>query len=459
MALLMDVGFETIGNAIIIGYDPHPVLVTDPWMVGGAYFQSWTFSHEIPEPQLRAIQKAQYVWISHGHPDHLSGPSLQLLKGKKILLAEHVGDRIHQGLAAQGYDVSILKDRTWTQLSNRIRILSIADYNQDAILLIDLNGRLIINTNDASDRGWGHFVRREARRYKTSFLLALSGFNDADMINYFDEDGKIILPQAAQKKPFGGAVARRTERMGARYFIPFSSMHRYQRKDSLWANEYTTSLPDYPRGFESKKCEILPAYIRYDCVNDRFEEIRPVEKKWQIVEPDAIGDSWNDPLESSDLSLIDSYFKSIHHLKNVLGFIRVRIGGKEHTVTLNRQKMDRGITFEAPRHSFMTAVQLEIFDDLLIGNFMKTTLHGSWDSSRLYPDFTPYVAKYADNGRAKTKEELREYFKAYRNRAVMDYVGKQFESKSSALFWSLVPVDSKMYQMGKIIRDRFKRIL
>ena len=41
-------GFETIGNATLIAYDGNPVLVTDPWIRGGAYFGSWTFSHLIP---------------------------------------------------------------------------------------------------------------------------------------------------------------------------------------------------------------------------------------------------------------------------------------------------------------------------------------------------------------------------------------------------------------------------
>ena len=53
------------------------------------------------------------------------------------------------------------------------------------------------------------------------------------------------------------------------------------------------------------------------------------------------------------------------------------------------------------------AVEWEIFDDLLIGNFMTATLHGPWPSSRLYPGFTPWVTKYADNGRARTDAELR----------------------------------------------------
>ena len=57
----------------------------------------------------------------------------------------------------------------------------------------------------------------------------------------------------------------------------------------------------------------------------------------------------------------------------------------------------------------MQAVQFEIFDDLLIGNFMKTRLEGEWSQPGLHPDFTPYVAKYADNGRAKAPEELKAF--------------------------------------------------
>ena len=65
----MDIGFETIGNATVICHDRAPVLITDPWIGGSAYFGSWTFSHDIPEEQMQAIGRAPYVWVSHGHPD------------------------------------------------------------------------------------------------------------------------------------------------------------------------------------------------------------------------------------------------------------------------------------------------------------------------------------------------------------------------------------------------------
>ncbi len=456
----MNIGFDTIGNATILCYDSKPVLVTDPWITGSAYFNSWTFSHVIPEAQRQAIQSAEYIWLSHGHPDHLSSASLKLLRDKKILLPNHVGSRIYDGLKVQGYDVHLLKDRVWTKLSDHIRILTIADYNQDAILLIDINGRLLVNLNDASDRGWGHFVKKTVANYPLSFLLCLSGFNDADMINFFDESGQRVLPPlTAKKTPFGGAIARKAEWFGVNYFIPSSSMHRYQRKDSLWANEYTTALSDYAVGFQSKTCEILPAYTRYDCERDAASQIKPVERTITVIDPEQSGDSWNEPLEAADIPLLEKYFQSIEHLKSVLSFVTIRVSGKDHEIKLGPAHLKKGIVFEVPRNSLMTAVQFEIFDDLLIGNFMKTTLLGKWDRKRLYPDFTPYVAKYADNGQAKTKHDLEAYFVQYRQRALFDHVRHQIQSKSHSMFWSLFPVDTLRYQTAKAAYHRFKTIL
>ena len=106
----MDIGFETIGNATLICHDRVPILVTDPWVTGSAYFGSWTFSHLIPDEQMDAIRKCRYIWVSHGHPDHLSSKSMRMLDAKKVLLPDHVGRRIYNSLREQGYDVQILID-------------------------------------------------------------------------------------------------------------------------------------------------------------------------------------------------------------------------------------------------------------------------------------------------------------------------------------------------------------
>jgi hypothetical protein len=280
------------------------------------------------------------------------------------------------------------------------------------------------------------------------------------MINFFDEDGQRIPPAAATKIPPGLYIALRVERYGARFFIPFSSMHRYQRRDSIWANEYTTALADYPKGFHSKTAEILPAYIRYDCVTGSLTELGPAEVPARVVEPEEFGDNWADPLGHDDMVKISQYFQSIRHLAEIFNHITFRVGGRDHTIGLGGRKQKKSITFEVPRHSLIRAIEWQVFDDLLIGNFMKTTMHGigrDRTDRPLYPDFSPYVAKYADNGGARTSGELKAYFKAYRRRDLLGflhhrlglYVDSSLQNTLGTLFRACVPRGSRIYSVMK----------
>jgi hypothetical protein len=345
--------------------------------------------------------------------------------------------------------VSILKDRQWTPLSPRVRILCIADYNQDAILLVDLGGTLIENLNDAVERGWGSFVKRAIKAFPESFLVKLFGFGDADMINFFDESGSRIEPAAARRYPVGKAVQCYAESAGVKYVIPFSSLHKYQRTDSVWANRYTTPVYAYPVGFSSERCTLLPAFIRYDCVKERVEEINPREHPEVAVDPKTFGDDWGEMLDHDEARRLQRYFKAIVHLEHALDFITFRVGGKETHIEYRPHGFRTGILFEVPRHSLMETVTHECFDDLLIGNFMKTRLIGDWPKSGLYPDFTPYVTKYADNGRVRTMSELRRYFHAYRRRAPLAYLRHCFDLGFITPFRSRVRPESPLYQFVK----------
>jgi hypothetical protein len=354
---------------------------------------------------------------------------------------------IRDGLTERGLKVRVLKDCQWTQLSEHIRVMSIADYIQDAILLVDLGGRLIVNLNDAEDNGWGSFVKRIIRRYDVSFMLHLAGFGNIDMINFYREDGTFIEPRAARKPPVGRSMANWARQWGTRFSAPFSSMHIYQRADSVWADQYKTHLADYRVGWNRAADELLPAFVRYDAIADSFTEINPEPNRQLPLDPTHYGDNWAEPLEPEDRGKIDRYFKSFAHLPTFLDFIRVRIGGIEHLVELSpHQKFNRGLTFEAPRHSFMTSIEYEIFDDVLIGNFMKVTLHGQFPARPLYPDFIPYVTKYGDNGRAKSAQELQAYFSAYRDRYPLGYLRHCFEKRAVEAIRYSIEEDGSVYK-------------
>ncbi len=460
--LPVDLGFETIGNATVVVHDREPVLATDPWVQGSAYFGSWGLSYPVPEAQADAVRAAGAVWFSHGHPDHLNPASLPLFRDTRILLPDHVGGRIASDLTRDGYRVEVLPDSTWVPISERVRILCIADEGQDAVLLIDVGGELVVNLNDAQDRGWGLLVKRAIRAFPRSFLLRLSGYGDADMINFVDDDGTRV-PSLAQLRREGGFevgadVARMTETFGATHFVPFSSFHRYQRTDSAWANEWTTPVADYERGFRSNRVTLLPAFVRYDCTSGSWEAIDPAPAPDVAYTPGEFGDDWVEMLERDDVDALRRYFTAVPRLARNLDRVVFRVGGEEHDIELGGRETGRAVTFAVPRASLMRAVEWEIFDDLLIGNYVQTTLHGPWPSSGLYPGFTPWVTKYADNGRARTDAELRAYFAEYRRRlGLVTWLRASVERRAKDAVRARVSADSPVYQRARRAYARLSR--
>lgn len=409
----MNLGFETCGNATLVVHDRGiPVLVTDPWLQGAQYFGSWTLPYRFTDAQREAFAAATHVWLSHGHPDHLNLESLASFGDRTILIPAHRGGRIVADLKAAGYRAYEIANDRWMQLSPQVRILCCADWNQDAALLIALGEHCaVLNLNDGSALGTRLTLKARIQPFTRRFVLRLISEGFADMANYFTEDGQRIEPKPEEQRPLGFCYSQLLKEWEGTHTAPFSCHHVYSRTDSRWAAAYDTPLEAHGYCFKPSRGTFIPGYFSYDVEADRITEsvMTPAPRKFH--EPREFGDDWSEPLDAQDVRALGEYFLKFEHLRRKFQFVNVRVGGQDHVLDLGGPK-GRGITFEAPRHSLMTAVRYEIFDDLLIGNFMKTVLHGGLRS--LYPDFTPYVAKYGDNGRAFSIGELHDYFRAYR---------------------------------------------
>jgi hypothetical protein len=59
--------FETMGNAtLVLLEDEAPLLATDPWLVGTAYFGSWALDHDLTPEQIGRVAAAPDVWTTSG---------------------------------------------------------------------------------------------------------------------------------------------------------------------------------------------------------------------------------------------------------------------------------------------------------------------------------------------------------------------------------------------------------
>ena len=129
------------------------------------------------------------------------------------------------------------------------------------------------------------------------------------------------------------------------------------------------------------------------------------EKVFNYKNTKEFSDNWNENLEIEEKKIINNYFHKFEELQNNIGFINFVVGKKDFNIKM-KGPINKGITFEVPRNSLVEACRYNIFDDLLIGNFMKTKLY---NLSNLYDpkiNFNAIVCKYGDNGLAYSKEEL-----------------------------------------------------
>jgi hypothetical protein len=285
-----------------------------------------------------------------------------------------------------------------------------------------------------------------AKHYKEVYLLQLHGWGGADMLNLFDPSGRKLTSIADKRRAIAPRSQTSARTMGARKVIPFSSFHRYQREDSAWANELVPNLEDYHSDAMENWPEILPAFVRVNCETDEVTPINPPRVPRIIRKPEEFGDSWSDSLTAEDKSKIHQYFWARQALHKNFGFIEVSAGGSSVTIDLNPAKRDVGIRFECPRTSLMCCIEHELFDDLLIGNYMRTTL---FNVGALYPHFTPYVAKYGDNGGAKTTQELGAYFRHYIMRDPVAHALKHLADGSEMVLRAALPEGSAMFRAAK----------
>jgi len=414
------ISFETLGNATIqLFADGAPLLVTDPWLVGTCYFGSWAMDLPPDDRQIANAVASPFVWISHGHPDHLHPESLKLFRaGTRALVADHYDDEIVQSLTSQGFDVTVMPYREWLPLGHGVEVLSIGNPDQDSILVIRTPDALIINLNDCEFWGEAGFLRRLVRQCPTdkTFLLALCDYV-GDMRNIVDADGlRLGRPLETYKEAIVRRRARSADLLGVRYYCCSSFQHHYARSDSAWANAGKIQYADMAQFWSRPRVRLVEPFVSVDL--DSLEIVRQAPARPpSSVEAvlDTAGDDWSARLDPAEWAAVETFVRQFETLRGVVDFVAFTVGGETREIPVpprwgfRLSGRRRGIRFHVPARSLMAAVRAGYFDDLLLGNFMRTELV----NVGLYPTFTPRISKYGGNAKIRTFAELRRFGRFY----------------------------------------------
>ena len=272
---------QTIGHACMVlrDDDGSPILITDPWLVGSAYWRSWWLQNYPKEAELEELTKTQYVYLTHEHGDHFHPASIRRLgTGPTYVAPALPQEQMAKYLSRVGYKTKVLEPLQWHQLHPKVSVLSIPLPNDDSVLLLDTPTAFIVNLNDSKPM---KYQLRRVRKYIDAHVgskkvILLSSYSPASPVNSFRKDSKVVSMK--DKRDYVARCCELSEVLRADFFMPFASQIILYRQDSKWANPYRVSTDDLRENWTAKATTLCMPYSTIDL--DQFTNWHVAENEY-----------------------------------------------------------------------------------------------------------------------------------------------------------------------------------
>ncbi|KAI8483678.1 hypothetical protein Bbelb_386160 [Branchiostoma belcheri] len=156
----------------------------DPWLTGPAFARGWWLLHEPPADWLERLSRADLIYISHVHSDHLSYPTLALLSERNPDIPIYVGDTsmpVFCKLEQSGVRLNIIhvcRFGVWQEINADLRFMILMDGvhpDMDTCILVDYKGHWILNTVHCTQPNGGR-LPKNVDIMMSDFAGGASGF-------------------------------------------------------------------------------------------------------------------------------------------------------------------------------------------------------------------------------------------------------------------------------------------
>lgn len=135
-------------------------VITDPWFMGPAFVRGWWLSYRPPSDAWGRLERADFIYISHSHSDHLNVPTLTELAARnsnvRFIIPPFVDCQAK--LKDLGFrNVQVLDFGKWNQVNEfgKVMLLKDGKSRNDSGIIFDFKGFRILSTVDCSDLNGG----------------------------------------------------------------------------------------------------------------------------------------------------------------------------------------------------------------------------------------------------------------------------------------------------------------
>lgn len=231
--------FKILSHACLLLQTHNTSIIIDPWLLGSCYWRSWW---NFPEPQFdeEEIRNVDAVLISHIHWDHWHGPTLKkLLKGKPVFIPDEPGLRSEQDLHSIGFSKvrRVSHGRPFAVGDIKIWMYQFGLFLNDAAIVIEADGILVLNANDAKIAGLAlsDLLSRHGR-----FDFALRSHSSANSRICYQVEGDENFV-ADDRDHYFRSFCAFMDAVKPKYAIPFASNHCHLHDDVFNLNGYISN--------------------------------------------------------------------------------------------------------------------------------------------------------------------------------------------------------------------------
>ena len=346
-------------------------LITDPWLFGSAFNDSWDLISE-SKMQPKDFKNISHIWFSHEHPDHFSPHVLSLIpeeirKKITVLFQDTLDHRVAQKCKQLGFTVIEMKHNEFYQLDDKFQVKCRPYLLYDSLLYLQIGDKKILNLNDCGVDS----VRQAKYIHKITgdVDLLLTQFSYAAHIG---DPKDVELRKTAAKQKLD-RIKIQAKIFNSKYIIPFASFVWFSHEDNFYMNDQVNKIRNVEE-FISKNTESIPI-ILYPGKKWDFGKEKENNSSIELYENDLL--KKHQPHKNSPrISLIELQSISSNYIKNIR---------KNNNWTLI--KLAHYFCFLKTAKIFLKDLELSITFDLIHGinesNFLKKDADIIMDSDSL----------------------------------------------------------------------------
>jgi len=210
-------------------------LITDPWISGPAFNNSWELISK-SKMQIKGFENISHIWFSHEHPDHFSPKILESIpevirKRITVLFQDTLDHRVSEKCKQLGFNVIELKHGKTYELAKNFKIVCRPYLLYDSWLFLEIEDFKILNLNDCGvdSKTQAKYIRDDIGTVD----LLLTQFGYAAHIG--DPNDHELRKLASADKL--NRIKIQSEIFNAKYVIPYASFVRFSHVDNNYMND------------------------------------------------------------------------------------------------------------------------------------------------------------------------------------------------------------------------------